>query len=352
MPLEESLPHLDSAGRPTLRTVAALAGVHVSTASRVLAPSLPAGVRAASVGTSETIRRIAKELGFTPNPHASGLRTSRSHAVGVLVPHLTDIVLATIYEGLDEAARERGYQTFVANSRDDPAQRADAIAMLSTRRVDGLVLGDARLDDDVLASLTQAGTPFVLVSRRSGEHPSVTCDDEHGGRLAAEHLLALGHVDVAIVAGQPYASTAVDRCAGFLQAFAEAGHPLPAAQVVTSGFDVAGGREAADDLLNRPDRPSAIFAVNDFAAIGVLGAVRAAGLRAGRDVAVVGYNDTPLAGQLPTPLTSVSSPMRQLGRLALEMVLRRINGEVVGSRRLAPELHVRESSDPNALSRW
>lgn len=340
------LPHTDDAGRATLRTIAALAGVHVSTASRVLSPPTQAGVRSASAATTARIRALAVELGYAPNPHATGLRTHRSQLVGVLVPRLTDIVLATIYEGAEEAAREHGFHTFVANSRDSPAERTQRTEMLLARHVDGLILGDAPYDGVFADALAARGVPFVLVSRRAGEHPSVTCDDERGGRLVGEHLLTLGHSRAAVIAGEPYASTGIDRTAGFRAVFAAAGLPVTDDRVLHSGFDVAAGREAAARLLSAPQRPTAIFAVNDFAAIGVLGAIREAGLRVGEDVAVVGFNDVPVVADLPVPMTTVRSPMHRMGREGFKLLVARLGGAHVESQRLAPTLVVRESSGP------
>ncbi|GAA4907788.1 LacI family transcriptional regulator [Actinomycetospora succinea] len=339
-----TLPHLDGSGRPTLRTIAALAGVHVSTASRALSKSEAAGARAGSRTTVARIHEIADEIGFERNPYAAGLRTRRSQLVGVLVPRLTDVVLATIYEGIDERARELTYQAFVVNGRDRPDERRAALEMLLARRVDGVVIGDARRDgDDLLDTLAARDVPFVLTNRRSGEHPSVTCDDHAGGVLAAEHLLALGHTDVAVVAGEPYASTGHERTAGFAATYAAAGHPLPAHRIVPSAFDVGGGHRATASLL-AGDPPSAVFVVNDFAAIGAMGAVTAAGLRVGADVAVVGYNDIPVAAELPVALTSVSSPMRRMGARAAELLIDRIEGRPVAAELLAPTLHVRAST--------
>lgn len=342
--MTDQLPHPDEAGRPTLRTVAELAGVHISTVSRVLAPSLRPGVRAASKTTTERIRTIADSVGYSPNPIAAGLRTSRSSLVGVLVPRLTDIVLSTIYEGIHEAARSHGYQTFVANSQDRQAEREAGAEMLLARRVDGLILGDCTLNPAFADSLQRRGVPFVLVSRRSGNHPAVVGDDYAGGRLAAEHLLSLGHTDIGIIAGEPYASTGVDRTAGFVDTFAQAGIHIPDFRIVHSSFDVIGGREASTRIFAQKPWPTALFAVNDFAAIGTFGTLRGLGLRAGEDIAVVGYNDTVLAAELPVPLTSVQSPIRQMGELAFELLLTRLNGKAVLSRELPPRLVVRESS--------
>lgn len=339
-----SVPHLDDSGRPTLRSVAALAGVSVSTVSRVLSTGGDP-TRWASAKTVERIEQIAVEVGFTKNPHAAGLRTSRSNLAGVLVPRLTDMVLAIIYEGIGDSARKLGYQTFVTNSYDEAALRKDAADMLLARRVDGVIIGDALIDnDELLTSLDQRGVPFVLVSRRSADYPSVTCDDVVGGALAAKHLLEQGHTDIAIIAGEAYTSTSVDRSAGCRVVYAEADHPIPDARVRHCAFDVAGGRAAAAAILAEEPSVTAIFAVNDFAAIGALGAIRAAHRRVGTDIAVVGYNDTPLAGELPIPLTTVRSSMWEMGAQAMSLLHRRINGDPVESMRLKPTLSIRESS--------
>lgn len=347
---DRQLAHADDAGRPTLRTIAELAGVHVTTVSRVLSPAKTPGIRAASEKTSARIREIAQELGYMPNPHAIGLRTSRSMLIGVLVPRLTDLVLATIYQGIEEEARGQGYYVFVTNSSDDPEERRRRAEMLIARRVDGIILGDSPVDDPLADSLAARHVPFALVSRRSGGHPSVSCDDYLGGQLVAQHLLSLGHTNVGVIAGVTYASTGIDRTAGFLQAYADAGFPVPRDHIVNSGFDVPAGREAARKLLEINPRPTGIFAVNDFAAIGVFGALRAAGLRGGEDVSVVGFNDVSIAGDLPTPLTTVRSPLEEMGREALKMVLDRISGNEVESRSLKPELIVRASTVPETSS--
>ncbi|OZM76814.1 LacI family DNA-binding transcriptional regulator [Pseudonocardia sp. MH-G8] len=340
-----SLPHLDRSGRPTLRTVAELAGVHVSTASRALSSSPTINERSGSARTIARIREIADRVGFERNPHGAGLRTSRSSLMGVLVPRLSDVVLATIYEGIEDRARSLGYQTFVANGHDQPQVRRARLEMLLARRVDGLILGDAHGDDDeLLESLGLRGVTFVLTNRHSGAHPSVTCDDYLGGRLAAEHLVDLGHEDLAVAAGEPYASTGRDRTRGFLDVCAERGVEVPAARVVHSPFDVEGGRRAAAALLASPKPPTGLFVVNDFAAIGAMGAAREAGRTVGKDLAIVGYNDIPLVSQLPVPLTSVSSPMHEMGVRAAQMLSDVIDGKTVESQRLPPSLKAREST--------
>jgi LacI family transcriptional regulator len=334
------------AGPVTLQEIADRLGLHVSTVSRVLHGSVEARGRAASGKTAGRIRELAEELGYRPNPHATSLRTRRSNLVGVLFPRLSEIVVATIYEGIEEEASAHGLSTFAAHTRDDPAVQRERIAMVLGRRVDGVIIGDAHLDGAALDVPALARTPFVLVNRRTDAPgcPAVTCDDHLGGRLAAEHLLALGHRRVGVLAGEPFASTGADRTAGFLDRYREAGLPVPDGCVRPCRFDTVGGRRAAAGLLAGPDRPTALFAVNDPAAIGAMGAARDLGLTVGHDLAVVGFNDTPVAAELPIALSSVRSPVTEMGRVAVRQLLRRIAGESVGSERLRPELVARASS--------
>ena len=163
-------------------------GLNVSTVSRVLnSPGSDAGPWA-SPETADRIRELARRLSYAPNPQAASLRTARSNFVGVIVPRLQDFVLATIYEGIEEAATERGLSAFVTNSLDVPENQRARAGMMLKRRVDGLIFGDAHLDDPFLDELTERGVSFVLVSRHASTHIAVTCDDYVGGRLVAEHL--------------------------------------------------------------------------------------------------------------------------------------------------------------------
>ncbi|HEY5821439.1 MAG TPA: substrate-binding domain-containing protein [Propionibacteriaceae bacterium] len=340
-------PHLDQFGRPTLRTIAELSGVSASTVSRVLHPGKATVGRKTATETTRRILAAAQQVRYVPNPHAASLRTQRSFLIGVLVPQLADLVLALIYEGVEDAASDLGYGTFVTNTHDDPDTQRLRADMMLNRRVDGLILGDARADHGLADALRSRGVAYVLTNRRVEGHPSVTGDDRLGGRLVAQHLLDLGHTAVGVVAGAPYASTGIDRTAGFSEVYAHAGHPVPPDLVVPSPFDVTGGHVATEQLLAvRPDL-TAIFVVNDFAAIGAMGAIRRSGRTLGHDVALVGYNDVPLAAQLPVPMTTVRSPMREMGYGAVEMLMKRMDGQEVEPVLLRPELVVRESTQPD-----
>ena len=199
----------------TLKDLANELGIHPSTVSRILHSGSDVARGAASVATAERVRELARKRGYSPNPQAAGLRTRRTRLMGVIVPRLSDLVLAIMYEGIEEAAAELGYSTFVMNSRDDPEEQRRKTDTMLARRVDGLIIGDAHLDGSQLRELTARNIPFVLMNRRVTGYPSATCDDVLGGQLVADHLWSKGHRNVAVIAGEPYASTAVDRTAGF-----------------------------------------------------------------------------------------------------------------------------------------
>ena len=335
----------------TLSLLAKELNLHVSTVSRVLSGKADEMHAAASPETIARIQALAEQYNYRPNPHAVSLRTNRSRSIGVLVPRMSDVGIATIYEGIDEAAADHGYLSFVSNTDDNPDRQKALAKMALDRGVEGLIFADARYDDmQVIDDLAGKDIPLVLVSRRGGAHCAVTCDDVLGGSLAAEHLLSLGHTHFAILAGSPHSSTGRDRSEGFIRACGQQGITVHEDSIIYGKFDTKAGREAGEYLLQRPDRPTAIFTINDFLAVGVMGAARKHGLELGRDIAIVGFNDMPFAAQLPIGLSSVHSPRHDIGYRSLELLLARINGGTPPSEMFEPTLIVRTSSDPNATN--
>jgi LacI family transcriptional regulator len=325
-----------------MREVAERAGVNKSTVSRVLSGRSPV---AASPQTAEAIRTAARELGYFVDPWAASLRTQRTRSIGVLLPRLTDTVLAMIFEAIDAVATEAGYQALVASTGDDADEQRRRVGLLEGRRVDGLVITTARTDDEkYLDDLHDRGVPFVLANRAVGHHPVARGDDRNGGLLATRHLLANGHRRIGIIAGARYAATSADRLQGYRDALTEAGIEMDPHLVVQSGPHVEDGVRGARLLLAADPRPTAIFAVNDQIAVGAMAAIRDAGLEVGSQVAVVGYNDTPVSARLPIPLSSVHHPVQEIGRLAMENLLALLAGEQPRSVTFPVRLTVRASS--------
>ncbi|MZR31502.1 LacI family DNA-binding transcriptional regulator [Sneathiella litorea] len=329
-----------TSARPTMRMIADLAGVNISTVSRVLRqPSTDSDSE-----TARRIRHLADKLGYRRDLWAASLRSRRTNALGIVVTRLTDIVMASVYEAIEQHAQARGYLAIAGSSQDDPNQQRSRIEHYIDRKLDGLLIGDAHLHAPFLDELAEREVRFVLFNRSSGEHPSVTWDDELGGAIVAQHFLDLGHERMAIINGLNYSSSGVMRAKGFLAALSKEGVNLPSEMVINAGFDAAAGREAAKELLRLRPRPTAIFAVNDYSAIGAMGVIRDEGLEVGKDIAVVGYNDISIADDLLVPLSSVRVPIDIMGRTAVEMIISQMNGEPVTSRRLTPYLVVRDSS--------
>lgn len=323
----------------TLRDVAEAAGVSLSTASRVLDER----GRPSQTEAAHRVREAAEELGYRRNAMAAGLRRGETSTIGVLVPRLTDTVMAAMFEAIERAARSRGQFAIVGMSGDDLEQERIVTQRLLDRNVDGLVLATARVDDALLASLRKDRVTHALVLRTDGISPSVVGDDESGGYAATRHLLDLGHRRIGLVLGPRYTSTANDRLLGVRRALAEAGVDLDDDLVVRGGYGIDDGVSGGERLLGvAPEvRPTAIFAANDNLAVGVMSAAYRVGLTPGRDLSLVGYNDIPLARRLPVPLTSVAVPFDQIATTALDILSGQREPTI---HRLLPSLIPRASS--------
>ncbi|WP_420395479.1 LacI family DNA-binding transcriptional regulator [Nioella sp.] len=326
--------------RVTLHDVASVAGVSKSTVSRVLDERLPWS----DSETARKVRRVAQDLGYIRDVAAASLRRGQSMTIGVIVPRLTDTVMAMLYEALARSSARVGRFAMVATTEDDPGQVRIAAESLLRRGVDGLVLATAREGDDFPDELKDRGVPFVLALRTDGSNPSSVGDDQLGGYLATRHLLDLGHRRIGLIAGPDYASSARLRKAGYLQAMEEAGIPPDPTLIVQSTFGIESGAIAAKTLLEQPDRPTAVFAMNDNTAIGAMTAMLRLGLSVPEDVSLVGYNDIPLVRLLPTPLTTVRVPFDQIAFEAIDLLCGTVPRKESDVRKATPTVIPRQST--------
>ena len=321
----------------TLKDVAAASGVSISTASRALDERTTSRSAAAA-----NVRKVAEELGYRRNSFASSLRRGETRTLGVLVPRLSDTVMALMFEELEKAASSRGYFAMVATSGDDPDKERSAAETLLDRNVDGLILATARLDDELPRLLRERRVAHALVLRTDGISPSALGDDEVGGYLAVRHLIDLGHRDIAVVTGPTFTSTGTARLAGARRAMEEAGINPPDKWLLAAGYGIENGYTAGEALLVADRRPTAIFAANDNIAMGVMAAAHRGGITIPDDLALVGYNDTPLSARLPTPLSSVRVPLDQIAATAIDLIVNPGTEPVI--RRSMPTLIPRQSS--------
>lgn len=292
------------------------------------------------------VRKIAEKLGYVRDVSASSLRRGNTMTVGVIVPRLTDTVMAMLYESLAKACSRSGRFAIVATTDDKPNADRLAAESLLRRGVDGLILSTAREDDDFPDELSRRGIPYVLALRTDGHSLSSIGDDRLGGYLATRHLLDLGHRMIGVIAGPSYASSSRGRVEGYKQALGEAGIMVNQAYIIPSTFGINSGTDAVERLMRLDPRPTAVFAVNDNTAIGALSGLARLSLSVPGDVSLVGYNDIPILSHLPTPLTTLRVPFDQIASEALDLLGRE---NVVQEERIrvsAPTLIPRKSTAP------
>ncbi|MBN9887170.1 LacI family DNA-binding transcriptional regulator [Salipiger abyssi] len=329
-----------SKARVTLHDVAREAGVSKSTVSRMLDERLPNS----DSPKARKVREVARRLGYVRDVSAASLRRGSTGTIGVIVPRLTDTVMAMLYEAISQAAAQQGRFAIVATTDDNPEASRQAAEALIRRGVDGLILTTARLGDDFGDELRDRGVPFVFALRHNGATAASVGDDKLGGYLATRHLLDLGHRRIGIIAGPDYATSSLGRHAGYRQAIEEAGLPSDPALVVASSFSIESGETAARQLLDLDVPPTAIFAINDNTAIGSMSAIAQRGLSVPGDISLVGYNDIPIVSRLPIPLTTVRVPFDRVAELALQLLFEDSPQPAV--RRVTPSLIPRKSTAP------
>lgn len=315
----------------TIRDVASTVGVSITTVSRALAE--PDRVAPA---TRERVVRAAAELGYRPNRAASGLRAGRTHAVGLLIPDLTNPYFAEVATGTAQRARARGYAVFVADAQEDPATEIELLSELASQ-TDGVVLCSPRAAE--AEAIGEARV--VVVNHELPGMPSLALDDRTGAWLALEHLAAQGHRRIAYAGGPARSWSDQHRHLGVVDACAD----LPGLEPLMLGpFSptIDGGREAAGVALAQ--HATAVITFNDVMALGLVRRLRSLGLRVPHDMSVVSFDDTYLAEVFDPGLTSVKGDLRALGGRAVDVLLDPDSSPVV--ERAPVRLVIRESTSP------
>jgi LacI family transcriptional regulator len=344
----DSRPPVRNPGSVTIRDVARVAKVHPGTVSRALNEETRALV---SPKTAERVIRAANQVGYRPNRIARGLKTHRSHTIGVLIPDITNPLFPPILRGIEDRLDSAGYTSLIVNTDNDPERERVHMEAMRARQVDGFIAATARLDRELLEELHATGTPLVLVNRslEDGRVPTVTVNDRQGIGLAVEHVVSLGHERIGHVAGPQNLSTGHRRHVGFIDAMRAAGLEAPAEHVRFGAFftEEAGAR-ACGELLDARVELTAIVAANDLLAIGCYDALETRGLGCPEDISIVGFNDMPFVDRLRPPLTSVRVPQREIGNVAADLLLEQLGngGETTKEILLEPTLIVRGSTAP------
>lgn len=307
----------------SIKDIARVAKVSHSTVSRALHNS-----PLVSHETAERIRRIAREKGYRPSAIARSLVTRRTKTIGVVVTRIADPFIAEVVNGIEEIANDHGYSVFLANSDANPDREVKVVHSFHERRVDGILVTASRVGALYMPLLDEMRVPTVLINN---QHPgefvhSVMIDNPAASRLATEHLIRLGHRRIAYIGDQFGFQSDTERFAGYRSALEVADVPFLPELIAHGDGKPEGGLRAMEKLLALTKPPTAVFCYNDMSALGALRAIHEQGLRVPEDISVVGFDDLFIASYTRPALTTVSQPMRQMGRMAMDILIKLFAG--------------------------
>src|SRR5665648_456008 len=287
----------------------------------------PRSTLSSSSAASDVYKRQAiKDLNYRPNQLARGLRSGRHSCVGVIVPDITNPLFAALVDGIESVFAADNIRVLLANSKEDPVHEAALVADLASR-TDGLILTPPIETDPVLDQLALVGIPVVLVDRVLSTGPDVdfvVVDNRHGAQLAAEHLISLGHIEIAVISGPLSSFPGRERHEAFLQTLSDHGQPARPEHVRVSDFRVEGGYKSMASLLDEQIPPTAVFCANNLISIGALRLLRDRGVAIPDEMSVVGFDDLDLSELLNPPLTVIDRATFALGSNAAELLRARL----------------------------
>ena len=326
----------------SIKDIARAAGVSHSTVSRALRDSPLVNRK-----TTEEIQRVARDLGYRASAVARGLVTRQTRTIGVVVTTISDPFVSEVVSGIELAANDNGYSVFLADSNADPTREKNVVHSFAERRVDGIVVTSSRVGALYTPMLSEMMVPIVLINN---QHPgqfvhSVMIDNLEGARQAVSYLIGLGHRRIAYVGDRYGHQSDTERFAGCREALERAALPFLPELVVHGDGRPEGGSSALETLLGLSHPPTAIFCYNDLTALGVLRSIQTRKLRVPADISLVGFDDLFFSSYTQPRLTTVRQPMRQMGLMAMECLLKLMSGKQSAEAIKVPaELIVREST--------
>lgn len=309
--------------RSSIIDVAQKAGVSIATVSRVLN-----GSEKVRPETRERVMQVINEMKYAPSPAARGLIMRKTEAIGLLLPDLHGEFFSEVIRGSDAAVQNQAYHLIVSSSHNDPKEIEAALRFMRGR-VDGLVVMSPQVDTETLLANLPKGLPVILLNCRidNPQFDTIITDGYGGAREMTSYLIGLGHSRIAVITGGEANVESQERLRGYRTAMTHHGIPLTPGFEFDGDFTEASGYEAAREILELEQRPTAIFAFNDSMAIGAIGAIREAGLRIPNDISVCGFDDIPVAKYLSPSLTSVHVPIHDLGVMAINRLFDRLQNK-------------------------
>jgi LacI family transcriptional regulator len=326
----------------TIRDVAQLAGVSITTVSHVLN-----GTRPVSADGMARVLQAVQELGYQPNAVARSLRMSETRMFGMIVPDNSNPYFAEVARSIEDAAFELGYSVILCNSDEDPAKEQAYLNLLIEKRVDGIAFVATGASENTLEPAHARGLPVVVVDREIEGSPwsSVLVHNSRGAREAVDHLARLGHRRIGCISGPRNLGPSSERVRGYREALRRNGLPVEPKSIVEGDFHAEGGYRTMNALLEREPKLTAVFACNDMMAVGALRAMREHGRSVPDDIALVGFDDIALASYTQPALTTIAQPYQELGRRVAQLLAKGERGDPAEQERirLEPRLVVRES---------
>lgn len=326
---------------PTMRDVAAAAGVSTATVSRVVNGGLGVEPQLA-----RRVRSVIEQLGYRPNLVARGLRTQTTKVLALVISDIENPFFTSVCRGVEDTARTHAFSVMLCNADEDVDKEASYVHVLTSQSVAGAIISPASGSTDV-SPLTSQGISIVALDRRLGpEFDSVHSDSRAGARNATRHLLEFGAHRVGCITGPRGVTTAEDRLEGYRDAVSAARLPLDDDLFEYANFREDGGYRAARGMLDLPTPPDALFVANNRMLVGALRACREAGADIPEQVSLVGFDDLPWADFTQPSITTVRQPTYEIGAAAARLLIERVEGLEGPAREIVfqPELVVRGSS--------
>ena len=311
---------------PTIRNVAERAGVAPITVSRVINDS-----GYVSEETRARVEAAIAELRYVPNTLARSLRSRKTGLLALIVTDITNPFFTTIARGVEDIANENGFNVILCNTDENEDKQVDYLTVLLQKRVDGFLFVPARSTPESVKLIQGQNVPVVVIDRQipGVEVDVVRGDSEQGAYELVNLLLSLGHRRIGMLSGPETISTAAQRVAGYRRALAAAGVDRDAALVCYGEYTQEGGYQTTQQALSSMPRPTALFAANNFIAMGAFRALREAGLSVPEDVALVCFDEAPQSAMIEPFLTVAAQPAYEMGRQATELLLSRLSGEAL-----------------------
>ena len=337
----------------TLKDIARKVGYSVTTVSRALNDYDDVNEE-----TKQLIKRVAQEMGYHPHVIAQSLQRRRTNTVGFIVPatkrYLSDPYFLELIAGIGDGAASCDFDLLVSTCKPMcPKERLVYERMVQGHRVDGIVVARTRCNDERIAYLMSEGFPLIAFGRIASEldFPYLDVDGEEGVYEAVKYLIGLGHRRIGFIAPSMYLMFAEHRLAGYKRALQDNGLEFDPVLVVEGNLTQSGGYQRMEQLLDLEEPPTAVVTGNDLMAFGAMEAAQKRGLVVGLDIAVIGFDDVPLAAYFHPTLTTIRQPIYDIGKMLSQTLIKIINGEELAQRQiiLQPELVIRESS---GVSSW